>query len=134
VPAPTERSEQLSIVVSFVLGVAVPILAHRISQLFGLQVGWLPTIIAFVLFGVGAYYVSSRLPSRPWAVALLIYIGVPFGTLTDVMVDWDFFHRDRNFFPFEILSWWMIALGPVIAGVMFGGLDEKDEAETKGDS
>jgi hypothetical protein len=126
----SERSEQSSIVISFLVGIAVPILAHRVSQLLGLQVGWLPTIIAFVLFGVGAYYVRSRLPSRSWAVGTLIYIGVPFGTLVDVIVDWDFFNRDRNLFPFEILSWWMIALGPVIGGCMLGGLREAEAKET----
>jgi carbon starvation protein CstA len=127
--ARTERNEQLSIILSFLVGVAIPILAHRVSQPLGLQATWLPSLIAFVLFGAASYFLRSRLPSRSWAIAILIYVGVPFGTIVDAFVDSDLFNRSRNMVPFEILSWWMIALGPVIVGCMLGGLREAEARE-----
>ena len=124
-----ERNEQLSIILSFLVGVAIPILAHRVFQPLGLQFTWLPSIIGFVLFGAASYFLRSRLPSRSWAIAILIYIGVPFGTIADAFIDSELFNRARNMIPFEIMSWWVVALGPVIVGCMLGGLREAEARE-----
>jgi len=92
------------------------------SQPFGLENGALPAFIAVPLFGAAAYYLRSRFSSQSWVVGLLIYIGIPFGILLDVIVDWSIFHRDRNLFAFEVLVWWVIALLPVDLGLHLGSL------------
>ena len=123
------RNEQLSIILSFLVGVAIPIVAHRVVQPLGLQFTWLPSIFAFVLFGAASYFLRSRLPSRSWAVAILIFVGVPFGTIADALIDSGLFNRARNMVPFEIMSWWVVALAPVIAGCMLGGLRQAEARE-----
>ena len=127
-----ERNEQLSIILSCLVGIAIPIVAHRVIQPLGLQFTWLPSILGFALFGAASYLIRSRLPSRSWAIVLLIYVGVPFGTIADAFIDSGLFNRARNMVPFEMMSWWVVALAPVTVGCMLGGLRQAEARERTG--
>jgi hypothetical protein len=104
----------------FFVGVTIPIAAYRITQVLGVGTSAGILIAAFFLFGIGATWASWVSPMGRWAVALILYAGVPVGTLIDVIIDWVAFSHDRNMFPFEIIQWWVVGPIPVATGVFVG--------------
>jgi hypothetical protein len=104
----------------FLAGVGIPIAAYRTTQVLGIENSAATLIAAFIFFFVGAIWASCVSPVRLWAVPLLIYAGVPFGTLVDVVIDSVAFSHDRNMFPFEIIQWWVVGVIPVALGVCYG--------------
>ena len=81
------------------------------------------TVILVAVVGVfllGAAWASWLSSASLWTVALLFYVGIPLGTIVDVIIDSVAFSRGRNLFPFEIIQWWIMGVIPVALGVMWG--------------
>ena len=70
--------------------------------------------LALVQFGAIAAVVSSRLGRPNRLVGVSMFTAVPVGVLLDVIFDSLYSSNDRNLFPFEIVFFWIAALGPAL--------------------
>jgi hypothetical protein len=77
-------------------------------------VGLLFVVLALCQFGGIAWFIHSRLDGPTWVPGVSLFVGVPIGVLLDVTFDSIYYSHDRNLFPFEILFFWIIALGPAL--------------------
>jgi len=116
---PYQRFRAAGLLLPFFLGIAAPIVIYRTLQLFGTKETAITLIVAALVLGAAAAYASSRIGGRSWAIAGLMYAGIPIGTFIDVMVDSFLFSNDRNLFPLEIVMWWIVGAFPVALGVNF---------------
>ena len=116
-----QRPPGFLVLIPLGLGAAVPIVVGRALRLLGLDQAIFVFIGAgIVFFVVAAAFASTRLPSRGWLVGIFMFVGVPFGIIVDAIVDFAFFDRDRNLFPFEVALWWVLAIVPIPLGIYLG--------------
>jgi hypothetical protein len=76
-------------------------------------VGLLFVVLALCQFGGIAWFIQS-LGGPTWVLGVSLFVGVPIGVLFDVTFDSIYYSHDRNLFPFEILFFWILALGPAL--------------------
>ena len=98
------------------MGIASPVAAYRIPHLLGADNMGAILALALFVFLLGAAWASWLSSASLWTVGLLFYVGLPIGTLVDVIID----SSSRNLFPFEVILWLIVGVIPVALGVMWG--------------
>ena len=108
--------------IPFLLGVGAPIISSGdLGRLldFGTRFFGTPAIGGLV-FGAAAAFAAIRSPLRPLLVALVMFAGIPIGSVIDAGMQAKTFTPELDFPPGQTIFWWAVAIVPTAIGVHFG--------------